>query len=330
MDGRGRRDERKFMQEWMNSDLVHVQRSHRVLSAQWEQQNEKKRKTWWKTEKSMSIHNPWGCCEWPNGRMVATDPDDSYAKHIHVKEWVTCERSKSLLSFIFPSVHHSTRAKSIHWHAMQCFQFGATARQKSFLRRKLKMVHAALSVIDRGTYERNRCHAYTHRQRHSRWLCVGWLLSADTSIILACVRSLYGIRLARFIFRCPPIERMQSAHTKKRQTSTFNNRTNTSTLTAPKSKTTTTTWRQLKNRYVNVEETFFNSRAIKFHSYSIFRLASRERITKIVIIHLQKLWGFVMRVRVCVGRVRVQWRGKLMRAQQKLKIRDTWIVKFNW
>lgn len=69
------------------------------------------------------------------------------------------------------------------------------------------------------------------------------------------------------------------------QTSTFNNRTNIITLTESMSETTTLTAQKQswKNQYINVQEIFSNSQAIKFHSiwfYVFFCLAAKERTTK--------------------------------------------------
>lgn len=60
-------------------------------------------------------------------------------------------------------------------------------------------------------------------------------------------------------------------HTMKRQTSTFNNRTNTSTLTLRQSRS-----RRRQKIDTKMFRKFFNSRAIKFHSYVLFSVWLRK------------------------------------------------------
>lgn len=209
----------------------------------------------------------------------ASGRNDSYAEHTHkhnVCEVMDNIRCKFFSQHIFSSDTqvYSFEANSLRRVATVRKSCATTKNwKKFFLRWKLKTIHAALSGIDRGTYERNRCYAYTHiasqtadgnvlaccRHKHNFFSCAAGFVFVVVFLVP---------RLStEFVLRDSNSDAIRlDAYTQRNGEPVYS-------TTEHKHQRTDNSGRQLKKSIWKCWGNFFvvfNCRALKFHSKILF------------------------------------------------------------
>lgn len=170
----------------MDSDFVHVRGARTAVCIGFYHRNgSAKENTGWKTEKSMSIYNPWVCTVM-SGQMAR--PTSTAAATIGMLSTVAynvCEIMDSTQChgniYVSFSPEHIFHSSMVHAYNFASFDANPSRRRSGcdcdkfgwkmlFVRRReLKTIHAALSGIYRGTNEtkpllRHHEHSRTRRQ----------------------------------------------------------------------------------------------------------------------------------------------------------------------